>query len=98
MTRPLPLKHWLAIEEDVARHKAEIAQAFADARARLLPEQLERPNPSVADFWRGMLNAEQQRNLAMLRAPTPNYWNPFNSSDPTGADLWAALTGPRGLW
>jgi hypothetical protein len=38
MMKPLPLKHWLAIEEDVARHKAEIAQGFADLRERLLPD------------------------------------------------------------
>jgi hypothetical protein len=37
MMKPLPLKHWLAIEEDVARHKSEVAQGFAELRARLMP-------------------------------------------------------------
>lgn len=43
MSKPLPMKLWLALEEDVDRHKAELAQAFADARARLLPAP--RPQP-----------------------------------------------------
>ncbi len=96
--RALPLSQWLALEDDVARHKAEISQAFAEARSRLLPEPPERPKPSMADFWRGMLNAEQQRNLAMLQAQAPYYRNPFISRDPAGADLWTSLTGMRSLW
>jgi hypothetical protein len=102
MMKPLPLKHWLAIEEDVARHKAEIAQGFADLRAKLLPEPPERPKPTQADFWRGMLNSEQQRNLARLQsqAQAPCYRNPFVSSEPAGADLLEALIGfpGRKLW
>lgn len=35
--KALPLKLWLALEDDVQRHKAEIAAQFAQARARLLP-------------------------------------------------------------
>jgi hypothetical protein len=102
MMKPLPLKHWLAIEEDVARHKAEIAQGFAEAREKLLPEPPARPKPTPSDFWRGMLTIDQQRNLARLQsqAQPPSYRNPFVSSDPAGADLWEALTGfpGRRLW
>lgn len=52
MARPLPLKLWLAIEEDVARHKVAVAQNFAEARARLVPE----PPPPQRDW-----NAEHAR-------------------------------------
>jgi hypothetical protein len=45
MAKALPLSHWLALEDSVAHHKAEITRQFAEARARLLPEM---PDP---DTW-----------------------------------------------
>jgi hypothetical protein len=47
--RALPLNQWLALEDDVARHKAEIAQGFAEARERLLPDA-GRPQPTCLRF------------------------------------------------
>lgn len=96
--RALPLSQWLALEDDVARHKAEIAQAFAEARERLLPpDPPQRPQPTQADYWRGvMLNAQQAAAFYGAQAAYQNKLVP-GGVYPVSNDLWAALTGSR-LW
>lgn len=49
--KALPLKLWLELEDDVARHRAEIAQAFAQARARLLPAPAKQNDPQRSVQW-----------------------------------------------
>lgn len=94
---PLPLKHWLAIEEDVARHKAEIAQGFAELRERLLPEPPARPAPTQEDYWRAMMNAGQ--GAAALGAYQAGAMGGYNHLAPGGwnaigqNDLLNAITG-----
>jgi hypothetical protein len=89
MMKPLPLKHWLAIEKDVARHKAEIAQAFAEARTRLLPvEQEPTTGPQTVKWW-------WQNYLYEMRVNEDGSQR-INVSQPAG--LWSDLTGMNPLW
>lgn len=85
--RPLPLKHWLAIEEDVARHKAAVAQNFAEARARLLPE----PDPEISRLCQlqEMLATDLRRQLYACNAA----WQAAQVSP-----LGSPLSGWGGLW
>lgn len=81
MAKALPLKLWLELEDDVARHRAEIAQAFAEARARLLPE----PGPNCMTLDE-LLCERARRQMDML---TNAYGKGF--CDPrTGAVIWNA--------
>jgi hypothetical protein len=88
MMKPLLLKHWLAIEEDVARHKAEIAQGFAEARERLLPEPVPVMGPQTVKWWWQNYLYE----MGMNEDGSPN----IDVTQPGG--LWGDLTGMRPLW
>lgn len=61
--RPLSLALWLALEDDVARHKAEITRQFAEARARLLPE------PAPEPVWECPAAWSQWNQLAAVQEP-----------------------------
>lgn len=88
--KPLPLKHWLAIEEDVARHKAAVAQNFAEARARLLPV----PDPEISRQCQlqEMLATDLRRQLhASNAAWQAAQVGPFGSVGAMGSGLWSGL-------
>jgi len=63
MAKALPLKLWLELEDDVARHQAELAQAFAEARERLLPEPPEPTRPWGPAFLMLSPAEEERRGL-----------------------------------
>lgn len=98
--RALPLSQWLALEDDVARHKAEIAQAFAEARERLLPpDPPPRPQPTQADYWRLIgIGLQAQQQSAYYQAMMSGCQNRLTGAAyPGDRGLYEALTGHR-LW
>jgi hypothetical protein len=94
----LPMEHHMAIHFDALRHKAEIAQAFAAARERLLPKPKKN---ALQALYEGMMNgANRQRYSQNALAPSQAnpYGNPLAAANAAWQGGYSGLRPNVGSW